>query len=77
MTLVLYLSMSQYKNSATIRMSATVTPSVINVLHGDTEKSRCRETIVDLRVGRRLCITEGGFKRKFPDALKYNESSYC
>lgn len=36
MTLVSYLSMSQYKNSATIRMSATVIPSAMDVLHGDT-----------------------------------------
>lgn len=40
MTLVLYLSISQYKNSTTIRMSATVNPSVNDALHGNSVKKQ-------------------------------------
>lgn len=68
MILVSYLSMSQYKNSATFRTSATVIPSVINALHGDTVQRDCRQTTVDLRLGR----PEEGIRSKFPNALKYN-----
>lgn len=77
MTLVSHLSMSQHKKSTTIRMSATVILSAINVLHGDMVKSSCLETVVDLRVGRPLKITERGFRSKFPELFKYNKSRYC
>lgn len=60
MTLVSYLSMSRYKSSATIRMSATVIPpGPSTCLHGDTVKSSCPQKIVDLRVGKATLYYRG------------------
>lgn len=51
-------------------MSATVIPSAIDVLHGDTLRSSCWYRIVDLKVGRPLCIAEVWNQKYVPRCIK-------